>query len=229
MNYSVANKKYKKYVHLLKQEPKNALFKRKLEKYDEMRGGAKRSKSKNKKVKGFRVMTGGSINFEEMPPKVENELLSKKEEILSADKQVIEAAGKKIAEAEKCEKVTENTQQLAESSQALNSKTEELASKTKEFEELKTAYEKLKEEKSSEATFKERCDALEKKTEAQLATLTAEIEKLKEEKGTLRQNAEKYVTTLSSSNKETVAGLEQMINDYHASMENLRASLGLKE
>ncbi len=208
MNHSVANKKYKKYEHLLNQDPKNKLFKRKLGKYDllchdldqnnEIHGGAKKSK-RGRKVKGFRVMTGGGIDFAtEEPAKVENENIKRKEYIAVENKKIIEQAVAKSNK--KCDKVVDKSQELAT---------------------LQTAYDELLKSKGEETAFKDKFSALE-------AKCNEEIAKLKTEVASLQKNAESYVEKLSTANTETVTGLEQIIADYNSSMKNLKDTLGIE-
>lgn len=235
MNYSVANKKYKKYQQLLDQDPKNKLFNRKLAKYDllrhesdpsdekDMRGGARGKKNDKRKVKGFRVMTGGDINFETEPQKIENENLKKKDQITSENKAIVEQVTDKLNKGVQCE------QNKGKDNEQANQKvTAQLATKTRELEDLQAAHLKLQQEKNDESSFKAKCDELETKVSTQLEELKAEIEKLKAEKSTLQANAEKYVGKVQEENKNTVEGLEQIIVDYHASMENLKKVLGIK-
>ena len=224
MNYSVANKKYKKYEKLLREDSKNKLFKRKLGKYDllrhdldqndEMNGGGKKSKSKKGKVKGFRVMGGGNIDFALEPTKTENQVLGQKNKFIVESQEVIKQVTEKLNNMPKCEQEVEKAKSLDE--------------KTKELAELQTAFKKLQEEHGAQGSFKEKYEALEKKVEEELGRLRADVTKLQGDKETLQKNAEKYVNTLSDANKETVAGLEQIITEYHASMENLKSNLGIK-
>lgn len=229
MNYSVANKKYKKYEHLLNEDPKNQLFKRKLSKYDllrhdldqhdEMQGGGRKSKRGKKVIKGYRVMTGGDINFDVEPnAESSNTIVSDKTKIIEEDKKILQQASNSLQNASKCDQ--NNT--VAETAK------EALAQKTAEYDTLQAAHKKLEEVSINESNFKQRCDQLKKKVDDELESLKAEIEKLKTEKSELQTKAEKYVGKLTERNNETVTGLEDIITQYHDSMANLRSSLGIK-
>jgi molecular chaperone GrpE (heat shock protein) len=220
MDYSVANEKYKKYEYLLTKDPKNRLFKRKLGKYDTLRqsqslsGGQKRER-----VKGYRTMRGGAqTDFASNPAKIPNKILEGKDQIIAENNSTVEAVKDKIENVPNCEtdksKVSELAQQLEE--------------KTKQLVKLQAAFDQLN-GVDVPKQCEEKLAELNNKVKAELDNLRTEVAKLTADKDALQKIADAYVQKITTESKTTIDGLEEIINNYQASMEKIREELSISK